>query len=177
MKLKSKKDLGEVSAMLLGRARQAHHGIEDVEIDDLEAEGARSWQNFLNQMHGWTVVLMSLAGTVLLVGGVGVLSVMLISFSDRRYEIGLRKAMGASDGRGLRPVPARGLRARGGRRVGRHLLRRGALQGAFGEVSLRPRRQSRRPRHAPAPRRRIMGALEVTASGTRMANANMPTVI
>lgn len=41
---------------------------------------------------------MSLAATVLLVGGVGILSVMLISFSDRRYEIGLRKAMGASDG-------------------------------------------------------------------------------
>ncbi len=98
VKLKSKKDLGEISAMLLGRTREAHHGIEDVEIVDLEAESARSWQNFLNQMHGWTVVLMSLAGTVLLVGGVGVLSVMLISFSDRRYEIGLRKAMGASDG-------------------------------------------------------------------------------
>jgi putative ABC transport system permease protein len=98
VKLKAKRDMGEVSAMLLGRTRQAHHGIEDVEIQDLEAEGARSWQNFLNQMHGWTVVLMSLAGTVLLVGGVGVLSVMLISFSDRRYEIGLRKAMGASDG-------------------------------------------------------------------------------
>jgi putative ABC transport system permease protein len=98
VKLVNKKDLGDVSAMLIGRARQAHHGIEDVEITDLEAEGARSWQNFLNQMRGWTIVLMSLAGTVLLVGGVGVLSVMLISFSDRRYEIGLRKAMGASDG-------------------------------------------------------------------------------
>ena len=98
VKLKSKRDLGEVSAMLLGRTRQAHHGIEDVEIVDLEAEGARSWQNFLKQIHGWTVVLMSLDGNVLLVGGVGVLSVMLISFSDRRYEIGLRKAMGASDG-------------------------------------------------------------------------------
>jgi putative ABC transport system permease protein len=98
VKLAAKRDLGEVSAMIVGRARQAHHGIEDVETLDLEAEGARSWANFLDQMHGWTVVLMSLAGTVLLVGGVGVLSVMLISFSDRRYEIGLRKAMGASDG-------------------------------------------------------------------------------
>ncbi|HKV10567.1 MAG TPA: ABC transporter permease, partial [Thermoanaerobaculia bacterium] len=49
------------------------------------------------QMRGWAVVLFSLAGTVLLVGGVGVLSVMLISFSDRRYEIGLRKAIGATD--------------------------------------------------------------------------------
>jgi len=48
-------------------------------------------------MHGWQVVLYSLAGTVLLVGGVGVLSVMLISFADRRYEIGLRKAIGADD--------------------------------------------------------------------------------
>jgi putative ABC transport system permease protein len=98
VKLRDKRDLGEVSAMMIGRARQAHHGIEDVETTDLEAEGARSWQNFLDQMRGWTIVLMSLAGTVLLVGGVGVLSVMLISFSDRRYEIGLRKAMGASDG-------------------------------------------------------------------------------
>src|SRR5258706_13951224 len=49
-------------------------------------------------MNGWAVVLFSLAGTVLLVGGVGVLSVMLISFSDRRHEIGLRKVIGADDG-------------------------------------------------------------------------------
>jgi len=98
VKLAAKKDFGSVSAMLLSRTRQAHHGIEDVEIMDLEAEGARSYQNFLDQMRGWKIVLFSLAGTVLLVGGVGVLSVMLISFSDRRYEIGLRKAMGASDG-------------------------------------------------------------------------------
>ena len=97
VKLKSQRDLDEVSAVVLGRAKQAHHGIEDVEIQDLDAELARAYQDFENQMHGWAVVLFSLAGTVLLVGGVGVLSVMLISFSDRRYEIGLRKAMGASD--------------------------------------------------------------------------------
>ncbi len=97
VKLKNSRDLDEVSAAMLGRARQAHHGIEDVEVRNLDAEAARGWQNFQNQMHGWSVVLYSLAGTVLLVGGVGVLSVMLISFADRRYEIGLRKAIGADD--------------------------------------------------------------------------------
>jgi putative ABC transport system permease protein len=97
VKLRHTEDAGEVSAMLLSRVRQAHHGIEDAEIVDLDAEAAKAYQNFLEQMHGWQVVLLSLAGTVLLVGGVGVLSVMLISFSDRRFEIGLRKALGASD--------------------------------------------------------------------------------
>jgi len=98
VKLKSARDLDEVSAAMLARARQAHHGIEDVEAKDLDAELARAYEDFSSQMHGWSVVLFSLAGTVLLVGGVGVLSVMLISFSDRRYEIGLRKAIGADDG-------------------------------------------------------------------------------
>ncbi len=97
VKLRRTQDLGEVSAMLLGRVRQAHHGIEDAEVVDLDAESAKGYQNFLEQMRGWQIVLLSLAGTVLLVGGVGVLSVMLISFSDRRFEIGLRKALGASD--------------------------------------------------------------------------------
>ena len=82
---------------MMGRAKQAHHGIEDIEIKDLESEAAKSYAGFMEEMRGWRVVLSSLAGTVLLVGGVGVLSVMLISFSDRRFEIGLRKSLGASD--------------------------------------------------------------------------------
>lgn len=98
VKLDKRRDLGEVSAMILGRVRQTHHGIEDVEIKDLEEISARWYEQFLKEMRGWRIVLDSLAATVLLVGGVGVLSVMLISFSDRRFEIGLRKAMGASDG-------------------------------------------------------------------------------
>jgi len=98
VKLKSKRYLDEVAPSMLARARQAHHGIEDVEVKNLDAEMARSYEDFQSQMRGWSVVLFSLAGTVLLVGGVGVLSVMLISFSDRRYEIGLRKSIGADDG-------------------------------------------------------------------------------
>jgi len=97
VKLKSKKDVDEVSAMLVSRAKQAHHGIEDIEVADLSAELVRAYQQFKDQIWGWQVVLQSLAATVLLVGGVGVLSVMLISFSDRRFEIGLRKALGATD--------------------------------------------------------------------------------
>ena len=98
VKLARKSDLQEVSSVVIGRVKQAHHGIEDIEIKDLEAEAAKWYQQFLNEMRGWRIVLLSLAATVLLVGGVGVLSVMLISFSDRRYEIGLRKSLGASDG-------------------------------------------------------------------------------
>jgi len=98
VKLERRRDLTEVSSMVLGRVKQAHHGIEDVEIKDLEEISARWYNQFLREMRGWRIVLDSLAATVLLVGGVGVLSVMLISFSDRRFEIGLRKAMGASDG-------------------------------------------------------------------------------
>lgn len=97
VKLNAKRDMTEVSALMLGRVKQAHHGIEDVEMVDLDQELAKSYQQFLAQIFGWRVVLLSLAGTVLLVGGVGVLSVMLISFSDRRFEIGLRKSLGASD--------------------------------------------------------------------------------
>ncbi len=97
VKLARKSDLAEVSSLVIGRVKQAHHGIEDIEIKDLEAEAAKWYQQFLNEMRGWRIVLLSLAATVLLVGGVGVLSVMLISFSDRRFEIGLRKSLGASD--------------------------------------------------------------------------------
>ena len=97
VKLARKRDTAEVSAMMIGRTKQAHHGIEDAKINDLEAESATGLAELPGPDARLAVVLTSLAATVLLVGGVGVLSVMLISFSDRRYEIGLRKAMGASD--------------------------------------------------------------------------------
>ena len=97
VKLKRARDLREVSELLLTRARQAHHGIDDLEVKNLDAEAARDYAQFQAQMRSWRTVLLGLAGGVLLVGGVGVLSVMLISCSERRYEIGLRKALGASD--------------------------------------------------------------------------------
>jgi putative ABC transport system permease protein len=42
-----------------------------------------------------TLLIGSVAGISLLVGGVGILAVMLISIRERRGEIGLRRALGA----------------------------------------------------------------------------------
>ena len=48
-------------------------------------------------LRNWTMVLAAIAGISLLVGGVGIYSVMKISLAERLFEIGLRKAIGASD--------------------------------------------------------------------------------
>jgi putative ABC transport system permease protein len=49
------------------------------------------------QMRGWTIVLLSISAISLVVGGVGIFSVLQISLAERLYEIGLRKSIGARD--------------------------------------------------------------------------------
>jgi putative ABC transport system permease protein len=48
-------------------------------------------------LRNWTIVLASISGIALLIGGVGIYSVLKISLAERLYEIGLRKSIGASD--------------------------------------------------------------------------------
>jgi putative ABC transport system permease protein len=78
--------------------RRSHRGIGDFKIENIGEEMVRIRKEVDKLIANWTVVLASIAGISLLVGGIGIFSVMQISISERVYEIGLRKSIGAPDG-------------------------------------------------------------------------------
>jgi putative ABC transport system permease protein len=77
--------------------RRGHRGITDFKLENIGEEILRVRREVDKLISNWTVVLASIAGISLLVGGIGIFSVMQISISERVYEIGLRKSIGASD--------------------------------------------------------------------------------
>jgi putative ABC transport system permease protein len=78
--------------------RRSHRGISDFKVENIGEEILRVRREVDVLISNWRVVLASIAGISLLVGGIGIFSVMQISISERVYEIGLRKAIGATDG-------------------------------------------------------------------------------
>lgn len=54
-------------------------------------------ENMENQGHIFTLLLSVIGGISLVVGGIGVMNVMLVSVSERRKEIGIRKAVGGKN--------------------------------------------------------------------------------
>jgi putative ABC transport system permease protein len=76
---------------------RAHNGIHDVKIDNIGKEILEERGKIDTILTNWRIVFFSIAGVSLLIGGVGIFSVLKISIGERLYEIGLRKAMGASD--------------------------------------------------------------------------------
>jgi putative ABC transport system permease protein len=77
--------------------RRSHRGITDFKVQNIGEEILRVRREIDKLIVNWKVVLASIAGISLLVGGIGIFSVMQISIGERTYEIGLRKAMGATD--------------------------------------------------------------------------------
>jgi putative ABC transport system permease protein len=76
---------------------QAHNGIHDVKVENVGKEILKERGNILRILRNWRIVFFSIAGVSLLIGGVGIFSVLKISVGERLFEIGLRKSMGATN--------------------------------------------------------------------------------
>ena len=81
----------EIKDLLLDR-----HDIKIGEEADFEVQTTTEIANMLGMVTGtMTLMLASIAGISLLVGGVGIMNIMLVSVTERTREIGIRMAVGA----------------------------------------------------------------------------------
>jgi len=90
-------DFGDVLRRGTALVRQ-RHGNEDFTIENEAAEVLSNLAMADNILGGWNGVMFTIAGVTLIVGGIGLFSVLLISVRERVHEIGIRKALGADDG-------------------------------------------------------------------------------
>jgi putative ABC transport system permease protein len=89
---------GQIRALLLERHR-IHHG----EAPDFHVQNTTEIANMLAIVTGTlTLMLSAVAAISLLVGGVGIMTIMLVSVTERTREIGIRMAVGATAGDILR---------------------------------------------------------------------------
>lgn len=76
---------------------ERRHGARDFDIENDAAEFLSDVAMADDILGGWNVVMLAIGAITLLVGGIGLFSVLLISVRERVREIGVRKALGADD--------------------------------------------------------------------------------
>ncbi|MBM3999816.1 MAG: FtsX-like permease family protein [Planctomycetes bacterium] len=79
------------TAAMARQLLEPHHPKEDFEIQ-VPLELLRQAQR---EKRVWDLVLGSIAGISLLVGGIGIMNIMLATVTERTREIGIRRALGA----------------------------------------------------------------------------------
>ncbi len=81
----------QTAEMVEALLKRSHHGPSDYEIQ-VPLELLRQAER---EKRVWNLVLGSIAGISLLVGGIGIMNIMLATVTERTREIGIRRALGA----------------------------------------------------------------------------------
>ncbi len=86
----------EQAVLQAGRAMRGAHGIRAGQEDDFSIFTQEQIKAELGNITKIvTLVLISIAGISLVVGGIGIMNIMLVSVTERTREIGVRMAVGA----------------------------------------------------------------------------------
>jgi len=80
----------------IGELLRQRHKLTPSEADDFTVRNMSDVAEAANQTNSiMTILLGSIAGVSLLVGGIGIMNIMLVSVTERTREIGIRMAIGA----------------------------------------------------------------------------------
>lgn len=95
--LRNEQSVAQAEALITSTLR-ASRGVPADAVDDFKINSPTQSLNILKGINGAITGFIALvAGISLVVGGIGIMNIMLVAVTERTREIGVRKALGATD--------------------------------------------------------------------------------